>query len=217
MEVEVDGSKVIVNKLKDKIGEQENKILKIKESEKEEKVKNKDLKKAFDDKCKELNKIKREIDSLKVSPAEKDSELINVKEKHVLEIEKIVSCYKSNKEKILNEKEQNDFLNDKKIQKLIKRKNVLRVSLTETEFHMKESNEKHFAEKEKIKENFNKNKENFLKQKENNDNLRVEVEELLITIEEKNSEIEVFKQEVKSKEDNINDLKKTNKKIYKNV
>ena len=43
---------------------------------------------------------------MKVSPAEKDSELINVKEKHVLEIEKIVSCYKSNKEKILNEKEQ---------------------------------------------------------------------------------------------------------------
>ena len=60
LEVEVDGSKVTGNKLKDKIGEQENKILKIKESEKEEKVKNKDLKKAFDDKCKELNKIKRE-------------------------------------------------------------------------------------------------------------------------------------------------------------
>ena len=122
LEVEVDGSKVTGNKLKDKMGEQENKILKIKESEKEENVNNKDLKKAFDDKCKELNKIKREIDSLKVSPAEKDSELINVKEKHVLEFEKIVSCYKSNKEKILNEKEQNDFLHDEKIEKLIKRK-----------------------------------------------------------------------------------------------
>ena len=59
LEVEVDGSKVTGNKLKDKIGEQENKILKIKESEKEEKVKNKDLKKAFDDKCKELRKLKK--------------------------------------------------------------------------------------------------------------------------------------------------------------
>ena len=36
---------------------------------------------------------------------------------------------------------------------------------------MNESNEKHFAEKEKIKENFNKNKEKILKQKENDDNL----------------------------------------------
>ena len=69
LEVEVDGSKVTGNKLKDKMGEQENKILKIKESEKEENVNNKDLKKAFDDKCKELNKRKREIDSLKVSLA----------------------------------------------------------------------------------------------------------------------------------------------------
>ena len=59
---------------------------------------------------------------------------------------------------------------------------------------MKENNEKYFAEKEKIKEKFNKNKENFLKQKEKNDNLKVEVEELLIIIGEKNSEIEVFKQ-----------------------
>ena len=80
---------------------------------------------------------------------------------------------------------------------------------------MKESNENHLAEKDKIKEKFNKNKENFLKQKENNDNLRLEVEELLITIEDKNSEIEVFKQEVKSKEDNINDLKKQIRKYTK--
>ena len=33
-----------------------------------------------------------------------------------------------------------------------KENNVLRVPLTETEFHTKENNEKHVAEKEKIKE-----------------------------------------------------------------
>ena len=69
--------------------------------------------------------------------------------------------------------------------------------------------------KKRKSKNINKNKEKFFKQKENNDNLRVEVEELLITIEEKNSEIEVFKQEVKSKEDNINDLKKQIRKYTK--
>ena len=35
-----------------------------------------------------------------------------------------------------------------------------------SEFHMKENNEKHVAEKEKTKEKFNKNKENFNKNKE---------------------------------------------------
>ena len=151
-------------------------MLRIWKSLAEEEVRNKDLKKAFHDKCSQFVNLCTELDTLKVSIAEKESESKNFKDKHASEIEQIKLYYNVKIEKILKQKEEKDNIVDEKIKKLSNENNTLRLSLAEKESKIKTNDDKYIAEKEKIKLNFNKNKEFFLKQKENNDNLKIKVE-----------------------------------------
>ena len=119
------------------------------ESLKEKESKTEDIKKAFDNKCKEFDKSYAEFQSLKVVLAEKDSESMNVKEKHRLEMENIKSSYNSMGEKFLKEKEKSDNIFDEKIKKITKENDMLRLSLADLELKFKTNDEKHVAEKRK--------------------------------------------------------------------